>query len=229
MGAVGAASASPFAIIGLGIFMICFAALLPIIILMMIFKAIFGGGSGGTAAPDVTMAQQLYVAASGDGRKALFTDRVPADYLDAVEDAGQECTQIGSVLIASQIQAESRFNKDIGPGKYGEGITQIPTSAFATHGKDDDGNGKTSVNDPTDAIRAQGRYLCDLYKQVETLVNDKKVIGDKLDLTLVAYRVGIDAVKTAGGIPPGEIQGYPHMVRSLFGYYNADSNINVQQ
>ncbi|MEU8952482.1 lytic transglycosylase domain-containing protein [Streptomyces sp. NPDC048489] len=122
---------------------------------------------------------------------------VPKDLYDTIQDAGGVCDAIGPVVIASQIQYESGFDaKFVGPNGA-QGISQINTEEFKRLEGDD--------ADPFDAkksIDAQGKYLCELSKQVQDLLNQKEITGNMLDLTLSAYDVGIGSVQASKGVPP---------------------------
>ncbi|WP_413102880.1 transglycosylase SLT domain-containing protein [Streptomyces sp. Inha503] len=157
---------------------------------------------------------------SGDGRDELYSPAVPQDLLTTVRDAGQLCSQIGPVVIASQIQLESGWNKKLVGTDGAEGISQVPPDKFEEFGEDENDNDKTSGLDPEDSIMAQGRYMCSLAKQIDTLLDTKQVKGDPLDLTLAAYDVGLDTIKEAKGIPDGSpANGYVTGVRSSFALY----------
>ncbi|MEV7345458.1 transglycosylase SLT domain-containing protein [Streptomyces sp. NPDC093544] len=177
-----------------------------------------GGGGGGGSAVDT---DQVVAAFNSDGKGALKEGAVPVDYLSRIQDAGVECKQIGAIVIVSQIQLESQFNpKLVGPdGK--EGISQLPPDKFKEFGKDDDDNDKTSALDAADSIMAQGRYMCSLAKEIDTLIANNEVAGNSLDMTLAAYTVGLDAVKQAKGVPKTDkAQSYVIGVRSSFALYS---------
>lgn len=174
---------------------------------------------GGGEMPKI---EQIVTAFRSDGRGALNTDIVPATYLRRIQEAGEECTQIGAIVIVSQIQQESAFNEKLVGPDGAEGISQVPPDKFKEFGKDDDGNGTTSGLDAADSIRAQGRYMCSLANEIDTLVANNEVKGDRLDLTLAAYELGLDAVKQAKGMPEDErAQSYIIGVRSGFTVYSA--------
>jgi hypothetical protein len=195
---------------------ICQTILLPLVLLMQLFGLLGGGGGGSN-----TSADQIIAAYQGDGKGALDSTQVPlTSAVDAINAAGALCTTISPVIVAAQIEHESDFDSTKKGPNGAEGLSQLPPDVFTKYGKDDDKNGNTSALDDTDSIMAQGRYLCDLAGQVQTLVNERKAIGDVLDLTLAAYHVGIDAIRTAGGIPPNaEVHSYIVEIRVLFPKY----------
>ncbi|MFF5179741.1 CAP domain-containing protein [Micromonospora sp. NPDC000316] len=193
--------------------------LLPLILLIWLF----GGFSGSGGGPDIDVqdaARQSIEAGRGDGKGELDTDQVPASLLETIEDAGKECTEIGPVVIAAQIQVGSGWYT----AKVGEdgkvGISQLDPEIFEKYGEDTDDNDKTRPEDPKDSIMAQAKYMCALAKEVQTLLDDGQVIGDALDLTLSAYQDGIDAVRDAGGVSPStNTRAYTAKVRAYFGQY----------
>ncbi|AZS86477.1 lytic transglycosylase domain-containing protein [Streptomyces griseoviridis] len=206
-------------IVILGVIVQCAIGVLlwPLVLICHIFGCGGGGGGGGGASYDQQQVQSAY---QSDGKGALADGSVPADLLEAIKAAGRECTQIGPVVIASQIQAESRWDKGLVGPDGREGISQMPKDKFEEFGKDDDDNGKTSALDAEDSIRAQGRYLCSLEGEVNKLLADGSVVGGSLDLTLTAYDVGLDAVKAAKGVPKtARSQGYIAGIRSQFALY----------
>ncbi|MFH8470882.1 transglycosylase SLT domain-containing protein [Streptomyces sp. NPDC017991] len=179
---------------------------------------IFGCGEGGSAQIDQ---DQVVSAYHSDGSGTLEDASVPADLLETVKAAGDLCTQIGPIVIAAQIQQESTWTKDLTGPDGAEGISQLPPDKFDEFGEDDDDNGTTSALDAEDSIMAQGRYLCSLAGDVETLLADNEVEGDALDLTLASYDVGLEAVKEARGVPTtSRSQSYVSGVRSQFSLYS---------
>lgn len=148
--------------------------------------------------------------------------------MDPIQNAGELCGAIGPIVIASQIEKESGFNKTLVGPNGEEGISQLPPEIFKQYGKDDDDNGKTSALDAEDSIMAQGRYLCELAKQGQQLIDDGVIqetgedgtSNTSLDLALAAYDVGMDAVKAAKGVPQtNEAQGYVLAIRAQFAKY----------
>ncbi|MET7877614.1 CAP domain-containing protein [Micromonospora profundi] len=223
--AVGAGMAlmsSPIALVIGGALIIVVGALyillLPLILLIWLFGG-FGGGGG----PDIDVqdaARQSIEAGRGDGKGELDTEQVPASLLETIEDAGEECTQVGPVVIAAQIQVGSGWYT----AKVGEdgkvGISQLDPEIFEKYGEDTDDNDKTRPEDPEDSIMAQAKYMCALAKEVQTLLDEGQVIGNALDLILSAYQEGIDAVREAGGVSPStNTRAYIAKVRAYFGQY----------
>ncbi|MGI5401196.1 lytic transglycosylase domain-containing protein [Streptomyces sp. CA-135486] len=188
--------------------------LAPLIALILLFG---GGGGGENPADD---ADEVIEVLQGDGKGELDPAQVPSDLVEPIKNAGAICDVIGPIVIAAQIEKESNFNPTLVGPDGSQGISQLPPAVFTQFGKDDDDNDKVSAFDAPDSIMAQGRYLCSLATEVQGLVNSGKAIGSVLDLTLVAYDAGVDAVRQAGGIPAtNQSQGYVVGIRALFAKY----------
>jgi hypothetical protein len=194
--------------------------LAPLIAIYLLFHLIFGGG-GGNDVPGPGDASAVIAVFQGDGRGDLDTSTVPKDLVDPIQEAGKLCSDIGPIVIASQIEKSSDFNASlVGPdGK--QGISQLPPDIFTKYGKDDDDNGKTSALDAEDSIMAQGHYMCDLADQARKMIAANEAAGSVLDLALAGYDVGMDAVRAAKGVPQtNEAQGYVAAVRAQFAKYS---------
>lgn len=188
--------------------------LAPLIALILLF----GGGGGGSDPADD--ANEILEVFEGDGKSELDPDQVPSDLAEPIQNAGAICDVIGPIVIAAQIERESNFNPTLVGPDGSEGISQLPPAVFDEFGKDEDDNDKVSAFDAPDSIMAQGRYLCSLAKEVQGLLDSGQAIGSVLDLTLVAYDAGVDAVREAGGIPAtNQSQGYVVGIRALFAKY----------
>ncbi|MFJ5261797.1 transglycosylase SLT domain-containing protein [Streptomyces sp. NPDC088387] len=208
----------PFVLLGGVVVVIVFGGL-GVLLAPLIALILFFGGGGGTA--DQGDADEVIAVFEGDGKGALAESTVSADLVDPIEEAGALCDAVGPIVIAAQIERESGFNTSmVGPdGK--EGISQLPPDIFKKYGKDEDDNDKTSAFDAADSILAQGRHMCDLAGQAQQMVNAKETDDSVLDLTLAAYRVGMDAVRAAKGVPStNEAQGYVASVRAQFAKYS---------
>ncbi|MFJ2608174.1 transglycosylase SLT domain-containing protein [Streptomyces sp. NPDC091279] len=193
----------------------------PLVLICHIFGCGGGGGGGGDDGGGAQVDQaQIASAYQSDGTGELAVGSVPDDLLDTINSAGAECSQIGPIVIAAQIQAESGWNRSLVGTNGAEGISQLPPDKFKEFGKDTDDNGKTSALDAEDSIMAQGKYMCSLYGDVKDLIANNVVKGSPLDLTLTAYDLGLDAVKEAGGVPDtSRSQSYISSIRSQFALY----------
>ncbi|MFE9025025.1 transglycosylase SLT domain-containing protein [Streptomyces iakyrus] len=210
---------SPLALLGTLVVIIIiggFGVLLaPLIALILLFSG--GGGDGSAGADD---ADEVIAVFNGDGDGELDTSTVPEDLVDPIEQAGDLCGAIGPVVIASQIERESGFNRELVGENGEEGISQLPPAVFDKYGEDDDDNDETSAFDAEDSIMAQGRQLCDLAGEAQRMIDANEATGSVLDLALAGYHVGMDAVRAAKGVPQtNEAQGYVLAVRAQFAKY----------
>ncbi|MFB7494615.1 lytic transglycosylase domain-containing protein [Streptomyces sp. NPDC056161] len=212
LGLLAVVLVTPIVIIfcGLGIL------LMPIVVLILLF-----GGGGGSHHDYDDMGDQAITAFQGDGKGALAPDSVPADLQDIIETAGGQCSQIGPIVIASQIEYASGFNSTMVGANGAKGISQLPPAIFDKYGKDDDDNDKTSATDNKDSIMAQARYMCALAEENQKRVDNKTATGSVLDLTLAAYYLGMDASSVgAGGVAlTNDTQGYIAAIRAQFAKY----------
>ncbi|WP_329529478.1 lytic transglycosylase domain-containing protein [Streptomyces sp. NBC_01462] len=200
--------------------------LAPLIAIYLLFHSIFGGGGGGDDIPGPSDASSVMAIFQGDGQGDLDTSTVPEDLVESIQKAGAICSYVGPIVIASQLEKASNFNASVSGPDGKQGISQLPPDIFSKYGKDDDGNGKTSVLDAKDSIMAQGRYMCDLAGQAQKMIDANQAAGSVLDLTLAGYAVGMDAVKAAQGMPTtNEAQGYVTSIRAQFAKYSGAAAI----
>jgi hypothetical protein len=207
-----------------GVIVICAIGVIfwPLVLICQIFGCGGGGGGGGVDT------DQVAEAFNGDGKGEVQEAAVPAAFLKYIQDAGEECDQIGPVVIAAQIQQESGFREQLIGPDGAKGISQLPPDKFDEYGEDDDDNDKTSALNAGDSIRAQGRYMCSLAKDIDRLIADGGVKDEEpnsLDLTLAAYHLGLDEVRKAKGVPEyGGAQAYVFGIRTSFALYSGVVN-----
>jgi hypothetical protein len=98
---------------------------------------------------------------------------IPAGYLRTYQAAAGRCPGLSWTVLAGIGKVESdhgraplpgvrsgwNFAGAAGPMQFGIGVGRAG-NAWATYGRDDDGDGRISVYDPGDAIPAAARYLC---------------------------------------------------------------------
>lgn len=213
----------PWTIVGIALSMIGMPLMVLALIILVLIVMIFGSGTSmpspdpsSSAGPGGFMGDLF----GGDLEGELNEDALPDKTLaEPIKKAAKECDVLTPAVLAAQIEYESNFNKDkVGPNGE-KGISQVPLTAFQEYGEDDDDNGEISATDNEDSIYAQARYLCALARDVQRALDDKKVIGDKLTLTLLAWDQGLDAVTEAGGVPGIPVDSYPYKVRSLAAKY----------
>jgi murein DD-endopeptidase MepM/ murein hydrolase activator NlpD len=145
---------------------------------------------------------------------------IPDEYRPLVEAASTECAQLSAPLLAAQIDAESGWEPTASSPVGAQGLTQFMPDTWATWGRDADGNGRVSVFDPADAIDAQARYMCQLFRDV------KHIPGDPTTLALAAYNAGPGAVQMYHGIPPyEETEGYVATITDEIENFQADHTL----
>ena len=151
----------------------------------------------------------------------LNTNAVPAQYVQFVLRAGQQCADVSSPLIAAQLEAESGWNPRAVSGVGAQGIAQFMPGTWPLYGRDENADGTADPFDPEDAIAAQARYDCELAGQVSQLIRDGRARGTVTELLLAAYNAGLGAVQRAGGVPQnGETPAYVAKILSLVGKYS---------
>jgi hypothetical protein len=203
-----------------GVIVICAIGVIfwPLVLICQIFGC---GGGGGDAHIDTDKVAEAF---DSDGKGELSEGSVPTRFLEYIQDAGKECDQIGPIVIAAQIQQESMFNEKLVGPDGAEGISQLPPDKFEEFGEDDDDSDETTALDAADSIMAQGRYMCSLAKDIDALIASNELRGkdlNRLDLTLAAYHLGLDAVKKAKGVPDHSgAQSYVFGVRTSFALYS---------
>ncbi|MFI7539829.1 glycoside hydrolase family 19 protein [Actinoplanes sp. NPDC049599] len=207
-----------------------FGPALGVVLVCLVGVIVLTGSSGLSSGADPSASGSpvdgsAYIAAmtGGDGKAALKESEVPdPELVEPLKEAAKECDLLGPVVLAAQIEVESQWDASrVGPDGE-QGLAQLPPAVFTKYGKDDDKNGKISALDAKDAIFAQARYLCALGDEIKKLLDDRKVIGDRLTLTLLAWDYGVDAVKEAGGVAMPSMDSYPMLVRTLFKKYEDD-------
>jgi hypothetical protein len=162
-----------------------------------------GGAVFGTAA--LLLGVSLSVVVLPPTAQAGVGDAVPAAYRALIHAPGAKCPGITAPVLAAQLDAESDFNPRAVSSVGAMGIAQFMPGTWRELGHDANGNGRSSAFDPADAIDAQSRYLCDLYRQAST----SGIPGNPVALALAGYNAGWNAVVKAHGIPAyRETQGY---------------------
>jgi NlpC/P60 family/Transglycosylase SLT domain len=150
------------------------------------------------------------LAKNGTGQVALAKGTVPAVYQPLVQQWGNLCPALNPALLAAQLYHESGWDAHAQSAAQAQGIAQFIPGTWATHGLDGNGDGRTDVWDPQDAIPSAASYDCELASYV------RNVPGDATDNMLASYNAGAYAVIQAGGIPPYvETQHYVKIIRSL--------------
>ncbi|MBX7265061.1 chitinase [Micromonospora sp. Llam7] len=201
-------------------------ATLALIVLVVIF-AMAGGSQMTSSSPDpsassgsTSSTNALIELAGGDGRGSFSATSVPdQDLVAPIRAAARECGLLTPVIIAAQIDYASAFDADKeGPGGR-KGLSQLTPEVFDEYGEDDDDSGEASVLDDEDSIHAHARYFCHLAEETDRLLTERKVVGDHLTLTLMAWEIGLETVEAQGGMPVLALGSYPFQIRGLFAKY----------
>lgn len=208
------------------------AALAVLALIILVIIILFTGSQLTSYSPDPTSTdlplaggEVVRQITGGDGRGTFAESRVPdKELVEPIKAAAKECDLLTPIVIAAQIEYASDFDaKKEGPDGR-KGLSQLPPDVFSRFGKDDDESGEASALDPKDSIYAHARYFCHLAKETKRLLDEKKVMGDHLTLTLLAWDIGLDAVESRGGMPVLDVYSYPFRIRMLFPNYTLDAS-----
>ncbi|MFD4555242.1 NlpC/P60 family protein [Streptomyces sp. NPDC058469] len=158
---------------------------------------------------------------------------VPTEFRKWILKADDACAEqeMTPALLAAQLWQESKFKtskEEATSGAGAQGPAQFLPSTFATWGRDDDGNGETSLWDIGDAVMAQGRMMCSLLKQAKS----SGFPGDVRGLALAGYNAGWGRVEQFKGVPPksfanGETFNYVQLILSYLPRFQGPSLIQV--
>ncbi|MEV6693487.1 glycoside hydrolase family 19 protein [Micromonospora sp. NPDC051196] len=216
-----------------GLFPLIVLAMLALIVLLIIFA--MAGGSQMTSAssdPSDTNGQNSRINAlielsGGDGRGTFDPTNVPdQDLVAPIRAAAKKCDLLTPVILAAQIDYASAFDADKEGPQGRKGLSQLTPEVFDEFGEDDDDSGEASVLDAEDSIHAHARYFCHLADRTGQLLKEKKVVGDHLSLTLMAWDIGLETVEAQGGMPVLALGAYPFQVRGLFEKYTTTGDEN---
>ncbi|WP_341720760.1 glycoside hydrolase family 19 protein [Micromonospora sp. FIMYZ51] len=215
---------------GIGLFPLVVLALLALIVLLIIFGMAGGSqmtsspASSSTAGPG-TGTSVLIELAGGDGRGTFDESKVPdQDLVAPIKEAAKKCDLLTPVILAAQIEYASGFDAAKEGPQGRKGLSQLTPEVFDEYGEDDDDSGEASALDPEDSIHAHARYFCHLASETRKLLDEGKVVGDQLSLTLMAWDIGLEGVKAQGGMPVLALGSYPFQVRALFAQFTTDGS-----
>ncbi|WP_323137230.1 NlpC/P60 family protein [Streptomyces sp. NBC_01764] len=158
---------------------------------------------------------------------------VPTEFRKWILKADDACDvqEMTPALLAAQLWQESKFktSKEEATSDAGaQGPAQFLPGTFATWGRDDDGNGETSLWDIGDAVMAQGRMMCSLLKKAKS----SGYPGDVRGLALAGYNAGWGRVEQFKGVPPksfanGETFDYVQLILSTMARFRGPSLFTV--
>lgn len=146
----------------------------------------------------------LMVAAAGallalGGADLLRDSRavvVPVELRPVIIEAAQRCPVVPARVLAAQLASESSWNPRAVSPAGASGLAQFMPEVWEQYAVDGDGDGKTDIWNPVDAIHSAAALNCVNAK----LVAD--VPGDPLSNILAAYNAGFNQVVRYAGIPP---------------------------
>lgn len=138
-----------------------------------------------------------------DGVSDKGTDRVDPSYVPWLKEAAKKCSVLRPSVLAAQIDAHSGWNTDPAALSDATGIAGFTAAQWRRWGKDADGNGSSSAQEPVDAIMALGQRDCALAGEMAQLRTRGTVTGELLDLSLASFTAGREAVEAAGRVPAG--------------------------
>jgi soluble lytic murein transglycosylase-like protein len=132
---------------------------------------------------------------------------VPEAYVQWIRQAAGTCDDVNGPLLAAQIEQESNWDPNAVSSAGAQGIAQFKPDTWAAYGVDGNGNGKTDPFEPEDAILAQGKYMCALATEIQS------VPADRATAMLWAYNAGPQATKDANGqAPTAEADNYARRI-----------------
>lgn len=170
------------------------------------------GGDAGAPAPAPEC------ATPGGGVDNLQPGVVPPEFEPWYRRAGSLCPQISSSLLAAQGRQEGGWSPEGGPNVTAlsetgaQGPSQFMPGTWQSWGApvDEAGNpvgppGTGDVHKPSDAIMAQGRFMCHIADAIDGWIASGQVTwsGDRRVLYLAGYNAGEGAVLRSGGFPEG--------------------------
>ncbi|MGI5239302.1 hypothetical protein [Dactylosporangium sp. CA-139066] len=146
------------------------------------------------------------LATSTRNPEAYAGTPVPAALRQPIATAALSCPTLTPARLAGQLMAASRFDQNATSADGGTGVAGLTDAAWAKWAPD-----PHSVRaDAASAVLALAHQMCDLVGAVR----GTKVTGDPWRTALAAYRVGVDAVVQAHGVPPAattyvdQVSGY---------------------
>lgn len=116
----------------------------------------------------------------------------PVEVTDSLK-AAAETSGFRPGILAAQLETESHWRLNAASHAGAHGLAQFTEPTWERWGNGGD------INDPHDAIDAQGRYLAYLQERLAPYI---KTEADRLPITLAGYNAGPGAVESAGGVPP---------------------------
>lgn len=155
------------------------------------------------------MSKGCNISGSGLG-DSLAPGSVPPEFAPWLERAGAICPQIKPSLLAAQVSQEGSFKQHGYNSAGASGYTQFIDSTWATYGYPVDEQGKKigpagtgDRNKISDAVMAQGDYMCTIAQTIDAAIADGSVKAPNgpTELYLAGYNAGEGSVLREGGFP----------------------------
>lgn len=100
-------------------------------------------------------------ASSGGVPTVFAVSDIPAAMLELYESAAPTCPGLGWPILAGIGKVETDHGRNVAVSSAGaEGPMQFLPATFAAYAVDGDGDGRTDINDPADAVFTAAHLLC---------------------------------------------------------------------
>jgi hypothetical protein len=146
-----------------------------------------------------TVKQPAKQPAQPSGQAAVHVGR-PASYLDLYKASATHCPGLSWTVLAAIGQVESGHGRNNGPSSAGAlGPMQFMPATWKSYGVDGDGDGKSDIWSPYDAVPTAAKYLC---------ANGAGQGGEKLRKSIWFYNHSWDYVDKVMGIADAYARAY---------------------
>jgi hypothetical protein len=150
--------------------------------------------------PPVPVAGPSTPAPTVAGRSGTSLVGRPGSYLDLYKLSAQVCPGLSWTVLAAIGQVESGHGRNNGPSSAGAlGPMQFMPATWNAYGVDGDGDGKSDIWSPYDAVPSAARYLC---------ANGAGLGGTKLRSAVFRYNHSWDYVDKVLGIAGSYARAY---------------------
>jgi cell wall-associated NlpC family hydrolase len=169
----------------------------PVFIVVLLVVVLAGGGQQPPCGPGV-------------GLGPLSAHGITAALVPVIAQAGTVCPEFPAPVIAAELQQESGFNATAVSPTGAQGIAQFMPGTWPSYGVG-------SPFDPTAAIPAQARYLCEMAGQIRA-ADGNGLIHLTVSVTeaaLFGYNAGLGAVLASGNGVPTNAQSADYVPRIM--------------
>ncbi|MEO3812142.1 lytic murein transglycosylase [Sphaerisporangium sp. B11E5] len=156
-------------------------------------------GVARATSPDPTAERPKQRPSVAKGGNAYYVGR-PGSYLDLYKVAAGVCPGLSWTVLAAIGQVESGHGRNNGPSSAGAlGPMQFMPATWRAYGVDGDGDGKSDIWSPYDAVPGAARYLC---------ANGAGRGGDKLRSAVYRYNHSWSYVNKVLGLSQAYARAY---------------------